>query len=193
MIKKLLITILFLSWLANPFWAIAETYGSDVITGGTVSCDTQYDGTTYACTNSVDRNESTFWMTTKTANPHWWKYDLGSGVSKSIDKLSIMVRNDGSGAQLKDFTFQGSNDGTSWTTIGTSQAADLATGYQDFTYTNPNSYRYYTATSTGNTWNTGEGGTNNVYIALFEVKGYECTDCDVVAPIPLMKIFLWWL
>jgi hypothetical protein len=117
-------------------------YGSDICSGGTASADGYYDdgwGTTYPAANAFDNNESTYWQSAVSgAYPHWLKYDLGSGKTKTVQKLRVK-----SGAYTGGgFVFAGSNDNSTWTTLYSGTMLSL-TSWQEFTFSNSTAYRYY--------------------------------------------------
>jgi len=119
---------------------VGDPYGSDILTSGTPSADTEH-GAGYEADKACDNNETTRWSSNDTAMPHWWKYDLGEGVTKVVRKLRIRQYKAIDG-QIKDFKLQGSNNDSDWDDIYTGQAANEDT-WQDFTFTNTTTYRYY--------------------------------------------------
>ncbi|MFZ2188264.1 MAG: LamG-like jellyroll fold domain-containing protein [Candidatus Moraniibacteriota bacterium] len=122
------------------------TYGANVLTGGTASAGTYFDAT-YAPVKAVDGDINTRWAASTGTYPDWWKYDLGSGVAKTVIKLRIAQYQDGSGSGVKNFTLAGSNDDSSWATVYVGLAtAGTDKTYQDFTFSNTSAYRYYRIT-----------------------------------------------
>ncbi len=89
---------------------LLDIYGPDILTGGTASADSETNGAT---ANGCDNNEATEWQTNDTDLPHWWKYDLGAGVTKTIRKFRSKIYY----ALGKDFTIAGSNNDSDWTTL----------------------------------------------------------------------------
>jgi hypothetical protein len=154
------------------------TYGPNVITSGTPSADTEY-GTGYEAIKACDGNESTRWSSSQGGFPHWWKYDLGAGVTKTVIKLSILKYGDAAGCPLKDFTLQGSNNNSDWTTIYTGQAANVTSPtWEDFTFSNNTAYRYYKINCTSS-WYTGGGWTTA--ISFLEVQAFESANDKTIA------------
>ena len=119
-------------------------YGADVLTGGTATADSDA-GAGYEADKAVDGNISSRWNSTETSFPHWWKYDLGVAVTKTVRKLRLNKYWDAGGSQLKDFTLQGSNNDSDWTVIYTGVAADEEENaiWEEFTFLNSTAYRYY--------------------------------------------------
>jgi len=115
-------------------------YSIDILVGGTASASSQSGG--YEATKGCDNNEVTRWSTSNTNMPCWWKYDLGVGITKKVVKLRIKPMVYQGHAFLKDFILQGSNNNSDWVNIYTGQHADNE-NWEDFIFTNINSYRYY--------------------------------------------------
>jgi len=106
----------------------------------------------------------TYWS--GNAASEWLKYDLGSGITKTIQQIVIVARG---GNSPKDFTFQGSNDNSNWTTLLTvsgwtydehwalspaPEEGDYA-GRQTWQFSNSIAYRYYRINVTATTNNQG--------------------------------------
>ena len=117
-------------------------YTSDILTGGTPSAISEHSAP-YLASKACDNNESTRWSANSYTYPSWWKYDLGSGVSKKVRKLRIHpYADDGNDCTIKDFKLQGSNDDSNWTDIYIGQH-DNTGNSEDYAFENGNSYRYY--------------------------------------------------
>jgi hypothetical protein len=150
-----------------PFISFASTYGSNFITGGTPSCDTEFNGSTEACINATDGNTATHWTTTNTGYPHWIAYDLGSGVTKHMDKVDIY----GNGSYLKNYKFQGSSNGTDWTDLQSGTMSNIGVNQWNSYYLDRlSAYRYFRIYGTDN-WDASN------YMSMAEWNAYECTDC----------------
>ena len=140
------------------------SYGSDFCNGGTASADSVYSG--YPSALAFDNDEETFWASQNTAFPHWIKYDLGSGVTKTARKLRFKPRVIPGGSTVKDFKLQGSNNDSEWTDILTSAAANSET-WQEWIFNNPTAYRYYRL------YVTSDYNTNYDYCEFFEIELME--------------------
>lgn len=113
-----------------------DTYGSSILTGGTATADSEFSGS-YPASGPLTGG---LWISNVTY-PHWWKYDLSSGITKTARKLRIKMDGDILN-EAKNFNYKGSNDNSTWTTIYTGVLA--ANGnWQDFTFSNTTAYRYY--------------------------------------------------
>jgi hypothetical protein len=137
--------------LAQAAYVTNATYGSDVLTGGTPSVDSVF-GVDYEADMAVDDNAGTWWASANTALPHWFKYDFGAGNSKKIERVTLKGYNE-TGICSKDFTVQGSNNDSDWTTLYTGQMTNDE-NVQTFTFNNSSFYRYYkiNCTSVYNTY-----------------------------------------
>ena len=137
----------------------------DIFTGGTPSAvgnDSSNPAETTPGENAVDNANATHWANGGTSG--WWKYDLGVGVTKRAEKFTVYVNNTGNW-NIKDFTFQGSNNDSDWTTLKTvTGRLQAETGLFTYTFTNATSYRYYKIDVTAN-WGGGA-------VMLWEVSAY---------------------
>ena len=118
----------------------AATFSSDILTGGTASASSVYSGS-YTADKAVDDNNSTWFNTSSSLTPggEWWKYDLGVGVTKTVNKLTIRPY---TGNSSNDFILQGSNDDSSWSAVYTGTGS-ASTGLDTYTFPNNSAYRYY--------------------------------------------------
>lgn len=73
----------------------------------------------------------------------WIKFDFGSGNSETCNKIYLKNMEM---FGVKGWTLAGSNNDSSWTTLGTGTAADNET-LQGFTISNTTAYRYYRLTA----------------------------------------------
>ncbi len=131
----------------GDFYEPTMDYGSDILTGGTATADNFTPAAPPP--NACDDNEATQYVTQNVVHPHWWKYDLGVGVTKTVRKLRYL---DTAAHRMKDFKLQGSNTGAfggEETDIYTGAGADVGT-WQEFTFANATAYRYYRVYQTTN-------------------------------------------
>lgn len=91
------------------------------------------------------------WFTNEGTSTGWVSYDFGAGNAKIITHYMMrplaasgMSTNDQTGAP-RDWQFQGSNDGSTWTTLHTLTAQSPFTSGEERTYqtSNTTAYRYY--------------------------------------------------
>lgn len=94
----------------------AESGGASIATGGTPSASTVF-GPTWSADKGFDGNASTFWSATGPTG--WLQYDLGAGNEATLAQYAVRGRHDANDGSPKDWTLQGSQNGSEWTTIDT--------------------------------------------------------------------------
>ena len=104
--------------------------------------------------HAFDENVNSYpaWASGFNGFPAWIRYDFGAGNEKRIERMNMAIysktdRADNKAKMPKDFSFQGSNDGSNWTTLG-SWTNQIWTSMnwgdsRNYSFENPNSYRYY--------------------------------------------------
>lgn len=117
--------------------------------GGTVSAQFQTGspaGEEY--TNLVDNNASTKYLTFNASA--WIQYQANAGYI--VTSYTITSANDFPGRDPLNWTLQGSNDGSGWSTIDTRANEDFPDRFQarTFSFTNNTSYVYYRFNMTNN-------------------------------------------
>jgi hypothetical protein len=93
----------------------------------------------------------------------WLKYDLGH--TETVQRYTVISSTETrTGRDPKDWQFQGSNDGVTWTTLDTQSGQVFANRQQMNSYTiaTPGAYRYYRLNITSNNGDTG-------FVALSEI------------------------
>jgi hypothetical protein len=118
-----------------------------------------------AGTLADDGKLSTKWLTTAAA-PGWLQFDAGAG-NTSVATGYHLACADVQARDPKDWQFQGSNNGSSWTNLDTRTAQSFAVRNQtnSYTFTNTTAYRYYRLNVTA----TYGGGSNPVAVAELAV------------------------
>jgi len=115
---------------------------SNILPSGVASADSGF----YAAWNAMKNDNTTdsdCWYSGVAAYPHWLQYQFTSG--KVITRYTITSRNHLSSIlSPRDFTLQGSNNATDWTTLNT-QAGQSFTQNQKriYSFSNATSYTYY--------------------------------------------------
>lgn len=116
--------------------------------------------------------DNTRWIANATTG--WLRYDFGAGNSKVIKMYAIGA---GNGITLnrlpKDWTFQGSNDASSWTTLDTkaTQPTWSDDEYRYYNTSNTTAYRYYRINVTAN-----QGATD--YVGIGELGLYAALEAN---------------
>lgn len=123
----------------------------------------------------VDGSVSTKWLVF--APTGWVTFDFGTSP-QTIKKYSLSSANDAPERDPKDWTLQGSNDGTSWTVLDTRTGENFTDRFQTKVYdiAAPASYRHYKLDITAN------HGANIVQIAEVELS-----DGSTTPPAPNMR------
>lgn len=132
-------------------------YSTDKCTGGTA---TATDATNGAAANAFDNTLGTYWGPSGTTGII--RYNFGTGITHCIRRYRVYGA-EGYTYMPKDWTFQGSNDGTNFTTLDTQTSQSWASAaWKTYDITNTTAYRYYQLNISAN-----NGG---AFIALFEIE-----------------------
>lgn len=117
----------------------------NVATGGTAN-----DNASNAANarSAFDQNSATQWFYSGVTG--WLQYDLGH--TEIVQRYTVTSSNDLVPRDPKDWQFQGSTDGSTWTTLDAQSNQVFATRLKLKTYTiaSPGSYRYYRLNITAN-------------------------------------------
>ena len=129
------------SWRRVP---ASGDYSAELTTGGTASASHE-NQPSEGSDEAFDDSSSTKWLAFNTA-PRL-QYRFGSAATHKVTKYAITSGNDDNTRDPKDFTLQGSNDGSSWTTVDTVTGEAFATRglRKEFVCDTPGStaYEYY--------------------------------------------------
>lgn len=103
--------------------------------------------------HAFDSSTSTYW-TSAAVSSGWLRVQLATPAT--LTEYSIRRRDDIPNRNPKDWTFQGSNDGSSWTTLDTQTGITwgVAGETKNFTFSNSTSYEYYRLNVTANNGDT---------------------------------------
>lgn len=104
--------------------------------------------------NAFDHNPATEWFYSGVSG--WLQYDLGPGHAQVVKRYAVTSANDKVPRDPKEWQLQGSNDGSTWTTLDTQSNQGFTERYQVNVYTiaSPASYRYYRLDVTANNGDT---------------------------------------
>lgn len=116
----------------------------NVATGGTASDSRNTSG----AMSAFDQNTGSGWFYRGTTG--WLQYDLGH--TERVQRYAITSASGLVPRDPKDWQFQGSNDGSTWTTLDTQSNQAFAQRFELKTYAiaNPSFYRYYRLNVTAN-------------------------------------------
>ncbi|HEY8903141.1 MAG TPA: RICIN domain-containing protein, partial [Chthoniobacterales bacterium] len=129
----------------------------NVAVGGAPNSD-DYNTGSQGPAMAFDSNSNTKWYHGAAA-PAWIQYDFGSGVSQTIKRYTITSASDVPQRDPAAWQFQGSNDGSTWTTLDTQSNQVFPMRQQTLTYNvaQPAAYRYYRLNVTANSGGSGYG------------------------------------
>ncbi len=98
--------------------------------------------------NAADEDPNTKWLTF--ASTGWVQYKLSEDVT--VKKYALTAANDAPERDPKDFTLQGSANGTDWTTVDSRSGVKFAGRFKSNVYevANPAAFRYYRLNVTAN-------------------------------------------
>jgi fibronectin type 3 domain-containing protein/regulation of enolase protein 1 (concanavalin A-like superfamily) len=101
--------------------------------------------------NAFDQNAGSKWLGGSNG-VGWIQYDFGAGNEKAITGYDIISANDVPQRDPKDWQFQGSNDGTIWTTLDTqaNQIFPYRFFPKSYRFENTTAYRYHRLNITAN-------------------------------------------
>jgi hypothetical protein len=92
--------------------------GASVLTGGTPSASENTFPSTNGPEKAFDGSSTTFWATAASSTTGWLQYDLGLGNEVVAAEYAVQIATSTTRTP-RDFTLQGSNDGSSWTVLDT--------------------------------------------------------------------------
>jgi hypothetical protein len=116
--------------------------------------------------SAFDQNSGTEWFYSGVMG--WLRYDLGH--TETVQRYTVISANDRIGRDPKDWQFQGSNDGTTWTTLDTQSGQAFPNRFQlkSYTIATPGAYRWYRLNITSNNGDT--AFTDLAEIGLYAAK-----------------------
>jgi hypothetical protein len=114
-------------------------YGPDFTGADPVTADSIY-GTGFEADKAFDNSTTSHWRSGTGPLPHWLRIYLVVSGAKTVRK--IRIHGSAIDYQVKNFIFQGSNDGTNWDDLYTGIIAKQAT-WQEFILTSWGSYLFY--------------------------------------------------
>ncbi|MBW8782915.1 MAG: RICIN domain-containing protein [Verrucomicrobia bacterium] len=124
----------------------------NVATGGTATASANGTSGTEGAAMPFDGNAGSKWYNNGAGTTGWIQYDFGTSLTQTIKYYTVRAANDVSGRDPKDWQFQGSSDGSTWTTLDTQSGQTFTYRYLANTYTiaSPAAYRYYRLNITAN-------------------------------------------
>jgi poly(3-hydroxybutyrate) depolymerase/lysophospholipase L1-like esterase len=135
-------------------WVFTIGKGGDKCTGGTISVSNTSSPAGEDMTKAFDDSASTKWLIANTTG--WIQYDFVGTTTWAINQYTITSANDVPTRDPKNWTLQGSNDGTNWTAVNAQSNQTFANRFQKNTYsfTNTTAYQIYRLNITANNGDT---------------------------------------
>ncbi|MEO7097993.1 MAG: discoidin domain-containing protein, partial [Luteolibacter sp.] len=90
----------------------------NVAFGGTATASSNPSGSEGPA-SAFDGNAGSKWFNANAGASGWIQYDFGSGNAQTIKRYTVAAANDVPGRDPKNWQFQGSNDGSTWSTLDT--------------------------------------------------------------------------
>jgi fibronectin type 3 domain-containing protein len=115
-----------------------------------MASDSVNAGGANSASTAFDQNFGSFWFPGVTTG--WLRYDFGANSAQIVKRYTIVSAPLIPERDPKDWQFQGSNDGTTWTTLDTqsNQTFQFRTYLRSFDIANTTTYRYYRLNVTAN-------------------------------------------
>ncbi len=112
---------------------------------------------TEGAAQAFDGTTSTKWYNSDAAPTGWLGFQYGGKAAWVVSQYSISSANDVPSRDPRDWQFQGSNDGSTWTTLDTRSGETFPSRFQTKTYTfaNTTAYRNYRLNITADNSGTG--------------------------------------
>jgi hypothetical protein len=100
--------------------------------------------------NAFNQNPGSQWFYTGTTG--WLSYDFGAGNEQVVKRYTVADPDTLTARDPRDWQFQASQDGSTWTTLDTQSGQSFAFIYRPLTYNlaNTTAYRYYRLNVTAN-------------------------------------------
>jgi hypothetical protein len=156
-------------------WAVTENglpYNFSA-PAGTASASSTYGNTNYNPSEAFDGSASTFWDSDGSA-PQYLQWDMGAGQSAVVTRYGLTPYVPfGPNYAPTGWTFQGSNDASSWTTLDTESGQTLS-ATQYYSISNSTAYRYYRL----NISEVGSGGA--YFVALADLSMQDANGNSVI-------------
>lgn len=150
---------------------------------GSASASTDSGNPDEAAWKAFDHDKATNWVTAALSTTGTLQYDFGSGVTRIITGYnltagSILVTPDEADRAPYSWTFEGSNNGSTWTVLDTQTAAPAWTVREtrSYSFTNSTAYRYFRLNITAN-----QGDSSYLAVIELEILGADQTTPATIA------------
>jgi hypothetical protein len=106
---------------------------------------------------AFDGNPGSKWFNNNISPTGWIQYDFGTGNAQVVKRYTVSSANDVPARDPKDWSFLGSQDGISWTTLDSRSVQSFVNRYQvnPYNLANTTAYRFYRLDITANNGDVG--------------------------------------
>lgn len=126
-----------------PGAKVSNTMSGDSTPSPTVVSASGIYSAGYEAYKAFDTSDTSYWVA-DTNNSAWLRYDSGSGNTLTVAGYRIYINASlGPANAPKDFTFQGSSNGSSWTTLDTQTGVTYTMGTEKSFSISSSTYRYF--------------------------------------------------
>jgi regulation of enolase protein 1 (concanavalin A-like superfamily) len=124
----------------------------NLATCGTVTASANGGSGNEGANQAFDRNAGSKWFNGNAGGTGWLQYDFGSGARRVVRRYDVVSANDSADRDPKSWQFQGSNDGSTWTTLDTqdNQGFPYRIFPRSYYIPNTSAYRYHRLNVTEN-------------------------------------------
>jgi hypothetical protein len=161
----------------DPFVTTPQTFGPNFVENCQSSSASSIRGSRFASfAFDGDTGFSTFWESSNAQTfPQWVQCDRGSGNTKIARKLRISHLD----TYLKDFIFQGSNNGSTFTNILTDATTGAGFVFHEYEFPNSDPFSIFRILGTSNARN----GSLPDEIAAYEIEIFEEISPGGISPV----------
>ncbi len=148
--------------------------GVNRATGGSATSSNTDSPPSETVAQAFDGNVNTKWLTF--SNAGWIRYTFGGGASWNITSYAVTSANDAPERDPRNWTLEGSNNGTNWTTVDTRSNETFSARFQRrvFTVASPGTFSSYRLNVSAN-----QSGS---ILQLAELELYSGSGSTVTAP-----------
>jgi hypothetical protein len=166
----------------GAFEAVGSTTTlTNVATGGTATANSQ-NAPNEGAAQAFDGNNNTKWLAF--APTGYLQYQFGGTTAHTVTEYRLTSANDAPARDPKNWTLQGSNDGSGWANLDSRGNQAFANRLQTNTYAvaTTGSYRYYRLNVTANNGSTEAGGGGIIQLAELQLMAGASTPTVPGAP-----------
>lgn len=162
--------------------------------GGTLEVSNENSNTGENSANLIDNNLGTKYLIPGSFTGYSFSYHSNTGGAKLVTKYTLVSGNDASARDPKNWVFEGSNNGTSWTILDTRTNELFPDRYQAraFRLATPAQYSYYRVSVTANNGSSIAGQITEWQVWSIDPNAPEPPDGLVATALSKVEIELTW-